>query len=50
MQALQLTVPLSTEYDPVTATVYTIEGQANVPVSFLNCCRLLAHHPTQEAS
>jgi hypothetical protein len=34
-------------YNPLTATVYTVEGRAEASDIFLNCCRLAAHHSTR---
>jgi hypothetical protein len=36
-------VPLN-KYNPLTATVYTVEGRAEASDVFLNCCRLAVHH------
>jgi hypothetical protein len=33
-----------TRYNPITATVYTLEGRAEASDIFINCCRLAAHH------
>jgi hypothetical protein len=34
-------------YNPLTATVYTLEGRAEANDIFINCCRLATHHSTR---
>ncbi len=41
-----LPTPIS-RYNPMTATVYTLEGRAEANDIFINCCRLATHHSTR---
>jgi hypothetical protein len=36
------------KFDPLTATVYTLQGRLDATPIFLNCCRLAAHHSPTE--
>jgi hypothetical protein len=48
LPAPNATAPVPTcRYNPLTATVYTAAGRAEANQTFINCCRLAAHHSTR---
>jgi hypothetical protein len=38
------TVLMARKFDPLTATILTVQGRHDASPEFLNCCRLLTHH------
>jgi hypothetical protein len=40
---------VSRRFDPIHGSIYTQAGRTEVPIIFVNCCRLIVHHSTRIA-